>query len=42
MKEVDDRLTAKIARKLESKGYSKGDIFRVLDRIRRESKADIG
>ena len=42
VKEVDDRLTAKIARKLESKGYSKGDIFRVLDRIRRESKADIG
>ncbi len=34
---VDDRLTAKIARKLESKGYSKGDIFRVLDSIRREA-----
>ena len=41
-REPDDRLTAKIARKLESKGFSKGDIFRVLDRIRRESKADIG
>ena len=40
--EVDDRLTAKIARKLESKGFSKGDIFRVLDRIRRESRADAG
>ena len=42
MREADDRLTAKIARKLESKGFSKSDIFRVLDRIRRESKADIG
>ena len=42
MRAVDDRLTAKIARKLESKGFSKGDIFRVLDRIRRESKSDIG
>ena len=41
-REVDDRLAAKIARKLESKGFSKGDIFRVLDRIRRESKSDIG
>ena len=38
VREVDDRLTAKIARKLESKGYSRGDIFRVLDSIRRESK----
>ena len=41
-RELDDRLAAKIARKLESKGFSRGDIFRVLDRIRRESKADIG
>lgn len=36
-RELDDRLTAKIARKLESKGFSKGDIFRVLDEIRRSS-----
>ena len=42
VREVDDRLAAKIARRLESKGFSKGDIFRVLDRIRRESKSDIG
>ena len=41
VREVDDRLTAKIARKLESKGFSKGDIFRVLDHIRRESRAAI-
>lgn len=41
-REVDDRLAAKIARKLEGKGFSKGDIFRVLDRIRRESEADPG
>jgi regulatory protein len=34
---VDDRFAAKIARKLESKGFSKGDIFRVLDSIRREA-----
>ena len=37
MREVDERLAAKIARKLEGKGFSKGDIFRVLDRIRREA-----
>ena len=42
VKEVDDRLTAKIARKLEGKGFSKGDIFRVLDRVRREAKEDPG
>ena len=41
-REVDDRLTAKIARKLEGKGFSKGDIFRVLDRVRREAKEDPG
>ena len=41
-REVDDRLTAKIARRLESKGYSRGDIFRVLDRVRREAKEDPG
>ena len=38
MKTVDDRLTAKIARKLEGKGFSRGDIFRVLDSIRREAE----
>ena len=37
-REVDDRLTARLARKLEGKGYSKSDIFRVLDTIRRESR----
>lgn len=41
-REVDEKLAAKIARKLESKGFSRGDIFRVLDSIRRESKADAG
>lgn len=35
-KPFDDRLAAKIARRLEGKGFSKGDIFRVLDTIRRE------
>ena len=38
MREVDDRLAAKIARKLETKGFSRGDIFKVLDRIRREAR----
>ena len=38
VKEVDDKLAAKIARKLESRGFSRGDIFRVLDTVRRESK----
>ena len=42
VREVDDRLAAKIARRLESKGFSKGDIFRVLERIRRESNSDLG
>ena len=41
-REVDDRLAAKIARKLENKGFSRGDIFRVLDSIRRESKEERG
>jgi len=41
-RKVDDRLTAKIARKLEGKGYSKGDIFRVLDSIRREAREKDG
>ena len=31
----DDKLSAKIARKLDGKGFSKGDIFRVLDELRR-------
>ena len=39
-REIDDRLTAKIARKLEGKGYSRGDIFRALDSIRREVKEE--
>lgn len=41
-REIDERLSARIARKLENKGFSKGDIFRVLDRIRQDSKADMG
>ena len=36
-REFDDRFAAKLARKLEGKGFSKGDIFRVLDSIRREA-----
>ena len=36
-REFDDKLRAKIARRLESKGYEKRDIFRVLDALRRES-----
>ena len=31
----DDRLSAKIARKLDGKGFSRADIFRVLDELRR-------
>lgn len=37
VKELDDKLASKIARKLESKGFSRNDIFRVLDTLRRES-----
>ena len=33
-RETDDKLIAKIARKLEAKGYGGGDIIRVLDTIR--------
>ena len=33
-REVDDKLVAKIARKLEAKGYGGGDILRVLETIR--------
>ena len=40
LREIDDRLTAKIARKLESKGFSRGDIFRALDEIRRLGNED--
>ena len=39
-REMDDRLSAKIARRLESKGYSRSDIFRVLDTLRREAGPD--
>lgn len=35
---LDDRLTARIARKLESKGFARGDIFKVLDAVRREAE----
>lgn len=38
VRELDDKLSAKIARKLESKGFSRGDIFRVLDALRREAR----
>ena len=31
----DDKLSAKIARKLDGKGFDRGDIFRVLDVLRR-------
>ena len=37
VREMDDRLSAKIARRLESKGFSRNDIFRVLDTLRRET-----
>ena len=42
VKAVDERLAAKIARKLENKGFPRGDIFRVLESIRKEAKADDG
>ena len=32
---IDDRTAAKIARKLDSKGFERGDIFRVLEELRR-------
>ena len=34
-KPVDDKLVAKVARKLESRGFKKDDIYRVLDEMRR-------
>lgn len=33
--EVDDKLIAKVARKLESRGFKRDDIYRVLDEMRR-------
>lgn len=35
-KEFDEKLAAKTARKLEGKGFSRSDIFKVLDALRRE------
>ena len=32
---LDDRLSAKIARKLDGKGFERGDIYRVLEELRR-------
>ena len=40
LREADEKLTAKIARKLEAKGFAKGDIFRVLDEIRRSGSGE--
>ncbi len=34
--EWDDRLSAKIARKLDGKGFDRSDIFKVLDALRRK------
>ena len=33
--EVDDKLIAKVARKLEARGFKRDDIYRVLDEMRR-------
>lgn len=33
--EPDDRIAARLARKLDGKGYERGDIFKVLEEIRR-------
>lgn len=33
--EVDDKLIAKVARKLETRGFKRDDIYRVLDEMRR-------
>lgn len=35
VKEIDDKLIAKVARKLEGAGYNRGDIFKVLEEMRR-------
>lgn len=35
MKPVDDKLVARVARKLESRGYRKDDIFKVISEMRR-------
>lgn len=32
---IDEKLLARIARKLDGRGFSRGDIFKVLDEIRR-------
>ena len=37
-KAADDKLAAKIARRLESKGFASADIWRVLDVLRREGQ----
>lgn len=39
-KETDDKLIAKIARKLESRGFEKRDIIRVLEELKRKSSQD--
>ena len=39
-KEIDDRLIAKIARKLESRGFEKRDIIRVLEALKRRGTTD--
>ena len=37
---LDDKLAAKIARKLETRGFARGDIFRVLDEVRRLNRSE--
>ena len=34
-KEIDDKLIAKVARKLDSRGYAQGDIIKVMSEMRR-------
>ena len=38
-KEIDDKLVAKVARKLEARGFKRDDIYRVLDEMRRWDKS---
>ena len=40
MKEVDDKLAARVARKLETRGFGHDDIYRVLGEMRRWSAED--
>ena len=40
MKEVDDKLVAKVARKLESRGFANDDIYRVMSEMRRWDKEE--